>query len=159
VRRLAVEAERGHPLSDELNSYPFDQRLMLARQIASIVREDAASQPNLVKCELHLSTAYDKYNREHLVGMEYLSPEGPPRQLYHLPGKIESLQNQSMRLNFDTFYSNQIGNRGREYFPLPDANSRLPHTPPPYFRDQSSNPYAVPPRQMPKNFNPRSEQR
>jgi len=115
IRQLTNAAEKGAPLSDELNAMPFPQRLAVAVDIANLAARDKTADgglPNIV-----LSTAVDNTGQTHLTDIACLGANNSRRDIYNLPGRIDQ-QNvtEQVKLGLDRYHSMFLANGGREIF-------------------------------------------
>ncbi|CAN5281911.1 hypothetical protein BH10CYA1_BH10CYA1_46150 [soil metagenome] len=93
VRDLADKAENCEPLSKELNSLPFPERLQLAQDIAKVIETDRLLDSNLPS--IRLETAVDSGGQSHLVEMQCVSAAAAETKrvtdIYNLPGEIDQM--------------------------------------------------------------------
>lgn len=118
---LLQKTSRGESISDELNAIPYEDRLQIAQQMATISR---LQDPKNLLPDLIVQTSFDKNDNEHLVN---IIVEGPkPVDVYNLSTENQKLPGGIGRLAIDQQLDGEIqiraekilGAKGRNLPPM-----------------------------------------
>jgi hypothetical protein len=87
VETLVEKVKHFQPLSDELNSLPYQDRLSIAKAVEAKIDQERA--PGDVLPKLVISTGTDSQGHEHLASAQYTTTKSTA-DLYDLPGAIDN---------------------------------------------------------------------
>ena len=112
VETLVDKLKHNEPLTEELNSVKFEDRLNLAKEVKARMEQEQKQDASLPTLEL--TVGQDTQKRPHLVDIKSVA-SGKSRDLYDLPGKIEAQPLPiDLKLNLDAGHSRYLKTGGIE---------------------------------------------
>lgn len=100
---LLQKTSRGESISDELNAIPYQDRLQIAQQMATISR---LQDPKNLLPDLIVHTSFDRSDNEHLVNIMLDAPK--PIDVYNMPSEDKKLPLGVGRLEADQQLEGEI---------------------------------------------------